>query len=559
MGRDVSALSCVQAMLIACAVAQASDVTGAGGVRDRFVNSVGIEMQYVPGGTFLMGSGQLWPGPKGDVLLFGHVHPVELDAFYVGRAEVSVRQFRLFAKATGLADSEFLPICNLSSAELEETALVGVTWAQADAYCRWLSARESREYRLPTEAEFEYVCRAGEGSSHWWGPKWDERRAASRLEIGSDDALAGLPRPFGFFPRNGWGLFDVIGNAEEWTKDWYDANALPPYPRELQRNPTGPASGRAKVTRGGSFVSTSWGCNCVFRGFDVGQAVGFRVVASVRPDDYVSAPVEAVEDLDAVSLEAPWDLDNREVLLPGHVPMKFVYVPEGEAVVGSPAAECPGYRVRNEGPQAPLRVTSGFWMSVTEVTQRQYCALMEGRPGTFIGEELPAHGPAMLEMNEFIAALNKALSLNGQIGSHEVVRCPSEYEWEYACRANSTSAYSYGDDANELARYAWVDVAGGPREVAQKAPNRWGLYDMHGNVWERVGFWAGEYDGNPIVHTPLGILQGRVGFAGCRGGAWAYPAHRCRSAARQYGMSFDYWGMRLVIVQAGPPRRRRPA
>ncbi|MDR1921296.1 MAG: formylglycine-generating enzyme family protein, partial [Candidatus Adiutrix sp.] len=128
----------------------------------------------------------------------------------------------------------------------------------------------------------------------------------------------------------------------------------------------------------------------------------------------------------------------------------------------------------------------------------------------------------------------------------------TEAEWEYAARAGTTSAYSFGDDAEALGRYAWYGGgnSGSTHPVGRKEPNGWGLYDMHGNVWEWVQDWYGEkyYSGSPGT-DPRGPSSGDYSSRVFRGGSWYGNARYCRSASRgRYTPDFrsNYLGFRLA-------------
>jgi formylglycine-generating enzyme required for sulfatase activity len=137
-------------------------------------------------------------------------------------------------------------------------------------------------------------------------------------------------------------------------------------------------------------------------------------------------------------------------------------------------------------------------------------------------------------VQEFIRKLNEKMGTN-------TYRLPSEAEWEYACRAGTTTRYSFGDSESNLGEYAWYDNNSGGKThpVGEKKPNSWGLYDMHGNVWE----WVQDtrhpnYNGAPIDGRAWGGGSGLGGvFRVNRGGSWRSIARRCRSANRSAGQS----------------------
>jgi formylglycine-generating enzyme required for sulfatase activity len=133
---------------------------------------------------------------------------------------------------------------------------------------------------------------------------------------------------------------------------------------------------------------------------------------------------------------------------------------------------------------------------------------------------------------------------------------PTEAQWEYACRAGSTTAYCFGDDENELSEYAWYYVNSEGREhpVGMKKANGWGLHDMHGNVWEWCWDWYGDYP-NECATDPLGPDEGSGRSS--RGGSWNNTAANCRSAARirlSPGIRSSILGFRLALSSTGIPK-----
>ena len=182
-------------------------------------------------------------------------------------------------------------------------------------------------------------------------------------------------------------------------------------------------------------------------------------------------------------------------------------------------------QIRSEKPVHTVRLTQAFYLGKYEVTQGQWQAVMGKNPSQFTGDaNRPVEQVSWDDVQEFIRRLN------AREGGAQY-RLPTEAEWEYAARAGSTTAYSFGNDARQLGEYAWYrDNAGGKTHpVGQKKPNAWGLHDMYGNVWEWVQDWYADYAAGSAVN-PAGPSSGsgRV----IRGGSWGAGAGYCRSAYR---------------------------
>jgi len=206
-----------------------------------------------------------------------------------------------------------------------------------------------------------------------------------------------------------------------------------------------------------------------------------------------------------------------------------VFIAPNTFTMGSPTNELD--RATDEGPQTTVILTRGFWVGQYEVTQGQWQAIMGQNPSYFKGEvtleaTVPVENVSWEDVQEFLRRLN------AREGGPKY-RLPTEAEWEYAARAGTSTAYSFGDSERQLGEYAWYnDNAGGKTHpVGQKKPNTWGLYDMQGNVWEWVQDWYGKdtYT-SAAVTDPQGPASGS--FRVYRGGGWYGTARNCRSADR---------------------------
>lgn len=199
---------------------------------------------------------------------------------------------------------------------------------------------------------------------------------------------------------------------------------------------------------------------------------------------------------------------------------QFVWIEPGSFEMGSPENELG--RKEDEAPHT-VTLSHGFWMGKYEVTQAQWKVLMDSNPAFFPGDDRPVETVSWNDINRFIEILNERDGTD--------FRLPTEAEWEYACRGGSTGPYSSGGDPASLDSYAWCQDNGGQEThpVGKKAPNAWGLYDMHGNVTEWCQDWAAPYENGPVT-DPAGPDSGTEKIG--RGGSFAVPPERCRSANR---------------------------
>jgi len=236
------------------------------GLSVQVTNSVGMKLSLIPPGQFVMGSppGEEWH--RDDEIR----HSVKLtNAFYMGAAEVTQGQWKaLMGENPSFFTGDALPVDT-------------VTWQQAVEFCRKLSEKEGALYRLPTEAEWEYACRAGTTTPFHTGNTISTDRANYDGNYTYGDGKKGVFRETttraGSFAPNSWGLHDMHGNVWEWCADWYAG-----YPGAEVSGPTGAADGKARVVRGGCWINFPAVCRSANRGKTVPVSwnfhFGFRVV-----------------------------------------------------------------------------------------------------------------------------------------------------------------------------------------------------------------------------------------------------------------------------------------
>jgi formylglycine-generating enzyme required for sulfatase activity len=229
----------------------------------------------------------------------------------------------------------------------------------------------------------------------------------------------------------------------------------------------------------------------------------------------------------------------------------MVWIGPGTFTLGSPDTEQD--READEGPQTQVTISQGFWMAKYEVTQEQYQAVIETNPSYFTGDNnRPVETVSWIDATNYCAALTARERSAGRLPAGYEYRLPTEAEWEYACRAGTATRFSYGDDPDygQLGDYAWYFVNSGAatHAVGAKQLNAWGLYDMHGNVWEWCLDWYGPYPGGSVT-DPRWPQSGI--YRVIRGGSWDLDASACRSAFRHslYPASRQsYFGFRVVLA-----------
>ncbi|MGI9468848.1 MAG: formylglycine-generating enzyme family protein [Rubripirellula sp.] len=225
--------------------------------------------------------------------------------------------------------------------------------------------------------------------------------------------------------------------------------------------------------------------------------------------------------------------------------MEFKLIPAGTFIMG-------------EGDQAhEVTLTKPFKMGVREVTQAQYEQVMGVNPSKYKGADNPVETVTWDDAIEFCRRLSE---LPAEKAAGNVYRLPTEAEWEYACRAGTTTKYSFGDNESDLSGYGrYLDNYGGTHHpVGSKQPNAWGLYDMHGNVWEWCQDWKEDYPEGAVTDVssgsaiPTGPASGQ--YRVIRGGSWVNTADYCRSAIRLCGKlsySLNGLGFRVCLIPSG--------
>jgi formylglycine-generating enzyme required for sulfatase activity len=624
---------------------------------EQIVNSIGMKLQLIPPGEFRMGSEETYlelverfPNVR-EVEEQNPVSRLSLESarpqhlvritrpYYLGTYEVTNSQFKKFTdaasrktlaetggwsssskKSTGTQESSIsedreFPARYWGTETNERAPIVNVSWEQAVAFCEWLSQQDGRRYRLPTEAEWEYACRAGTTTRYWNGDDPERltqianvRDITAHQKFGWQDTLsssdgAAFASDVGRYPPNPFGLYDMHGNASEWCSDWFSASAYREPPRA---DPLGPSHGVFRVVRGGGWQSSAIFCRSAHRAAAApthrSNRVGFRVVCVGSKPPWPPAPSTAPARVNGAasapqSLVAPFNQNEVSDARKGWarhsqveeeqtnlVGMTMMLVPPGEFMMGSTPQQIaqvsqfdPAFKkdsAKSEQPSHRVRIRKPFYLAAHEVTRGQFAQFVRATGYRTVCERSGGKGVGLDRATNNFKPEPKYNWRNtgfAQDDAHPVLnvswtdatafctwltwqegkryRLPSEAEWEYACRAGTTTLFSSGDNPEGLAKIANVaDEAAKAKfkswtaikakdgylftaPVGSFAPNAFGLFDMHGNVREWCGDWlADDYYAKSPEADPHGPSSGTARVV--RGGSWLSSAADSRAASR---------------------------
>jgi formylglycine-generating enzyme required for sulfatase activity len=281
---------------------------------------ISFDMVLIPGGSFLMGSPV---GEAGRQEHEGPQHKVRLDSFYLCPKEATIKLFMAFYRETVSAKRDFIAVEEAKKDKEEKGDVdvitgptpvygdmtmgyedmhpaIGITWHNAMTFCRWLSKKTGKKYHLPTEAQWEYACRAGTTSAYSFGD--DPKKLG---DFGwFEDTADSETNPVGKKKPNAWGLYDMSGNVREWVHDFYSPTAYKEAAKKTPTvNPKGPKTGELHVARGGDYSCSAEELRCAARTFEQDwwrsgdpqipksiwwlpemDFIGFRVACSIETD-----------------------------------------------------------------------------------------------------------------------------------------------------------------------------------------------------------------------------------------------------------------------------------
>jgi len=229
-------------------------------------------------------------------------------------------------------------------------------------------------------------------------------------------------------------------------------------------------------------------------------------------------------------------LEQKTFHLTKKVSIEMILCPPGQFMMGSPDNEKDRYP--DEGPQSLVTIEQPFWLGKYPVTQSQWKAVMGNNPSHFKGPDNPVEQVSWFDCKEFVNKLDCEFDL------------PTEAQWEYGCRAGTTTRFFFGSKEEDLKQYGWYyDNSNRTHPVGQLKPNPWGFYDIVGNTWQ----WCQDiYLSYPYRYTKLlDLLLPKDSSRILRGGSWYGNAYGCRSAYRgRYGPGgrYGYSGFRLSRI-----------
>jgi len=560
-------------------------------------NSIGMKLALIPPGEYMMGSKLSFAEiakrfeitPEHAEKYFADEHPRHrvriTKPYFVGVQEVTVGQFREFVNDDGYRtepekDGEGGYGYNATENKFEgrdpkynwihtgfsqedNHPVVNVTWNDAEAFVKWLSHKSGDKYRLLTEAEWEYACRAGaETLFHSGDADSDLIRGGNvadqtvkekfsdwTITPGRDGYV--FTAPVGKFAPNAFGLYDTHGNVYEWCTDWYAEDY---YKQSPPDDPSGPSSEQEyRVLRGGSWRFLGRYCRSAsrLRNAPGGRSnnLGFRVARDLSlPQTTSATSTQSSHDLATQSRSTLTGTRAGEEWSDNTLKMKFCWCPPGEFTMGSPPSEPDRDDDEN---QVDVTLSKGFWLGKYEVTQTEYQKVMGNNPSWFSADgggkdmvtgmdtaNFPVEQASWEDAMEFCRKLTEQERRADKLPKGWKYSLPTEAQWEYACRAGTATATAFGESlssaqANFRGNLPYNGAAKGPYlektcKVGSYKANAWALFDMHGNVYEWCRDW--DVDGLRGGRDPEVTSEQKKRVL--RGGSWICYGWFCRSADR---------------------------
>ena len=459
------------------------------GVKVETPNSVGQTMILIPPGEFLMGSTdeQVEAALKvadeinADATVKGRIEKAERPQHMVvitkpllmSATEVTIGQFKKFAAATGYQTevekaAKDAKTGTYLAAASDDAPAAYITWNDATAYCQWLSTQEKTTYRLPTEAEWEYACRAGTTTQYSFGDDYNELP-----KYGWHNKNAGgKSHPVGTLLSNGFGLFDMHGNLQEWCGDYYDEKW---YSTPSLNDPNGPGVGSHRVLRGGTWNFNASYCRSASRSYyspsSRNNYHGFRcvseiavaataIVTPVRPSPAVVSPVpkptpvgalppRAVAPFDAKQARSHQDAWAKhlgtDVVQPNSIGMQMTLIPPGEFLMGSTAEQVEAAiksadkiyansrGMERERPQHKVVLRKPLLMGATEVTVGQFRRFVEASRYVTEAEQYGFVGSGKKVLDNTIVENQRGKSWQNPGSGVTVASAVSMITWNDAC------------------------------------------------------------------------------------------------------------------------------
>ena len=549
---------------------------------DSACRTTELWLRLIPKGKFTMGSptdekGRLDDETRHDVTL--------TQDYYVGVFECTQKQWEQ-VMGEGDRPSFFLNDKYYATRPVEQVTygqIRGDLWPDErhivapDSFMGRLQAKTGLTFDLPTEAQWEHACRARTTKALNSDKDLSNKETDANVadvgrylhnggEGGKDNRDCGTDNgtnKVGSYNPNTLGLYDCHGNVCEWCLDWYEEDLG----SSSATDPVGPDSNKKnqRVAKGGSWEQNAQRCRSAYRlnsaADEPDKRIGFRVAYIPNVKTYLVVDLSggpAAEIYPHRYSELPPDLNDDACRT---TELWLRRIPKGSFKMGSPNGET--WREEDEA-QHQVTLTGDYYIGLFECTQRQWKLVTGDRPSAFLNDKFyatrpvemvsyndirgdsleggagwPGHGHAV-DSDSFMGKLRKRTGL-------QTFDLPTEAEWEYACRAGTDTALNSGKNLTdegrcpnmaEVGRY-WFNggsstsddctTDGGTAKVGSYRPNGWGLYDMHGNVYEWCLDWYGNYPPNAVT-DPQGVSESsdRV----FRGGSWCGAAHHCRSAIR---------------------------